>query len=356
MMKTTTILLVVCIASFVLYSCQTKTDSYIPLFENFDLKSKKVKSLDDLFGKKAKYISLETSADESLIGKINKIIKRKESFFILSDDKRILQFDSNGKFVTVLDKQGNGPEEYTMINDFNLYVNNENEIEIWINDFSKLRKYKYANSSWTEFAKLEYPYVVNKFHIINKNKLLLLTGQNANCLTVSDGVGNEITTFMESKIPFLVFKPVQFINFSDDIIFQKGVSNGCVVFSTLDNTFKEQEIISQSSFLTSNQLLDLFETYEYDYLRELSNYSYIRTLRDIQKCTLIEFFMNGHRYVSVSTKHEGWKHLSYDPQSIQENKDLSCLSTIGIGDSADSFVMFKTNDNEDCNPIIIEYY
>ena len=338
----------------ILPSCKEEKQSDNCLIQNFDLKGEVVESIDQLFGKKGKYTTLETT-DESLVGKIGKIAKRKEYFFILSEDKEILQFSEDGKFVSSLNKRGAGPDEYTMITDFNIYINNEEEIEIWISDYNTIKKYRYINNLWKQFASINYSYVINKLHIINENSILLLSGQNKHSLTHSDGKGNEISSYFKSEIPFLIFKPVQFIKFQDEMIFQKGMSNGCVRFSLTENTYKENKIVCEDKFLSPIRLLDLFSEYEYDYLRQMSEYSYIRTLRQIEKQTLVDFYMNEQRHVSIYTNDIGWKTVSYNPREILNNSDFQCLSTIGVGDGISSFIMFKYNENENENPIIVEY-
>lgn len=334
------------------YSCQKRQQESF-LIPDFNQPVKEVKSLDELFGRKGKQTVLETT-DEALLGKIGKIIKRKGCFFILSGERNIVQFDDNGQFMSTLNKLGAGPDEYTMITDFAVHTNEENEVEIWISDFKRIRKYRKEVDSWKQFTFIDYPYVINKFHIINNNHILLLTGQNDNCLTVSDGKGETISSYLKSEIPFMVFKPVQFIRFGQEIVFQQGVSNHCVIYSPFDNSFTERGIINEERFLSSKMLQDLFSKYGYDYLRKLSEYSYIRTLRQVKEQMLIDFFMDKKRHVSLYSNN-AWRTFTYDPKDIAANDDLECLSTIGVGDGLTCFIMFKNSKNEDQNPIVVEY-
>jgi|AGTN01.2.fsa_nt_gi hypothetical protein len=349
-MKKIIVIIFVCL----IISCQNEKQSNNCLIIPFNLEGKVTHNIDDLFGKAAQYTFLETSS-ESLIGKIGKIVKRNSCFFILSEDKQILQFNDEGKFISILDKLGNGPGEYTMITDFNIYTNNENETEIWLSDFSKLRKYQYINNSWNEFATIDYPYVINKFHIIDNKRLLLLTGQNDKCLTMSDHSGKEVYTYLKSEIPFMIFKPVQFIDFQSEIIFQMGVSNNCVRVSKSDNNFEETKILCEKKFISSENLLTLYTNYGYEYLGELSAYSYIRTLRRVKNQILVEYFTNNMRYVSVFTDNNGWKYISYHPKDINTDNNIFSLSTIGVGDSSENFILFKYSEDLDNNPIIVEY-
>ncbi|MDR3184126.1 MAG: 6-bladed beta-propeller [Prevotellaceae bacterium] len=75
---------------------------------------------DDLFDN-FEFIPLETS-EESLFGYIDKIIIHNDKFYILDKTKtrRINVFNSNGKFSHTIGKRGDGPEEYTKIEDFTI--------------------------------------------------------------------------------------------------------------------------------------------------------------------------------------------------------------------------------------------
>lgn len=342
----------VCFLLLFNYSCQNSQQAP-SLFPDFNRTVKEVNSLDELFGKSGKQTVLETT-DEGLVGRVGKIIKRKGCFFILSGENKIIQFDDTGRFVSTLNKLGGGPNEYTMITDFACHINKENEVEVWISDFKKIRKYRKTADSWEQFAFIDYPYVINKFHIINDDRILLLTGQNDHCLTVSDVEGKTISSFLKSEIPFMVFKPVQFVRSGQDIIFQQGVSNQCVLYSPSDDSFTERYIMNEKRFLSSKTLQELFSTYEYGYLKELSEYSYIRTLRQVNEQMLIDFFMDKKRHVSFYS-HNAWRTFTYDLKDITSNEDLECLSTIGVGDGLTSFIMFKNSKNEDENPIMVEY-
>ena len=136
-MKNKVTLAFVCFLLLFYYSCQKKQQESF-LISDLKRTVKEVRTLDELFGKKGKQTVLETT-DEGLVGKVGKIIKRKDCFFILSGERKILQFDDNGRFISPLNKLGAGPDEYTMITDFAVHINKENEVEIWISDFTIVR-------------------------------------------------------------------------------------------------------------------------------------------------------------------------------------------------------------------------
>ena len=68
------------------------------------------------------YVPLQTN-EKSLIKRISSI-KAKGEFLYIKESNRILCFDSKGKHLIDLDKQGRGPEEYQFILDFDVNYNN----------------------------------------------------------------------------------------------------------------------------------------------------------------------------------------------------------------------------------------
>ena len=75
------------------------------------------------------FIKLETNRN-CLIGNILKIVFFNQKFYIL-DKNRLLIFDSGGKYLNALDKNGRGPEEYYELRDF--YIDEEGSIFILSN-------------------------------------------------------------------------------------------------------------------------------------------------------------------------------------------------------------------------------
>ena len=93
------------------------------------------------------YIPLETK-QESLISEID-ALEFSNSYIFVSDYKKLLQFDSNGKFIRKIGNQGRGPQEYLNIYNFcidenaeEIYVLNQNGFLIFDFDGKFKKSYK----------------------------------------------------------------------------------------------------------------------------------------------------------------------------------------------------------------------
>lgn len=130
-MKNRVISLELCLIVFMCYGCDNQSNKTIyenvcdvALTVDLDLENDKV-SFYDLF-ESVSIIQLETKED-ILLHRIDKIVFHNDSIFIM-DKKQggIFLFDSKGKYLNKLSKQGNGPDEYFDLSDFtiNRYTNN----------------------------------------------------------------------------------------------------------------------------------------------------------------------------------------------------------------------------------------
>lgn len=66
-----------------------------------------------------KLVPLETHPD-GLVGSIQKIIKHHGHYFLYTDRNRLLEFDSSGRFIRRISRQGGGPGEYSHMKDFDV--------------------------------------------------------------------------------------------------------------------------------------------------------------------------------------------------------------------------------------------
>ena len=143
-------------------SCTEKKQEEKILLENFPTPKEMHPRWSDLFTDKSEITPLETTS-ECLVGQIDKIKKFKGHYYISSSGgQSILHFNEKGKFVSVLSKQGQGPEEYQRIEDFDI-CETEGTTEIWISDNISLKVYDAADLSFK--FKIPYSYVIHKMKI-----------------------------------------------------------------------------------------------------------------------------------------------------------------------------------------------
>ncbi len=91
---------------------------------NTDLKVNNNLSIKDVFSR-ITVVPLETT-NNSLIKNINKIIFYKGYYYIFDKAQYgVFKFDKNGKFILKLNKRGQGPGEYSLIDDFDINRFNE---------------------------------------------------------------------------------------------------------------------------------------------------------------------------------------------------------------------------------------
>lgn len=355
------VLLIVIISS--LLSCVEKEHSEFILVENFTVSQENHPKWTDLFTENLNVISLETTTS-SLIGSIDKIKKFKGDYYICSSDGRYIhRFNSEGKFISSLDKQGQGPEEYQKIEDFDVYEI-DGAIEVWIGNSYNLKVYDAMDFSYKH--QLSFPFVIHKFKRIDNSRILFVTGISDHILTLADEKGEVISEYLEKEVPFLMFRPIQFISYKSYTIFQLGISNSFVAFDSNTNTYKRGHFTDKKELLTDKQLLQFYENSGMDFLRKANEFFYISSVVTYNDMIWIHTRNNGKNYL---TKYRNGNMIStgFSYGSI--------ISTISMGESDDSILLYAdteqiadrkeeifdkyrntTDAASDDNPYIVEFF
>lgn len=100
--------------------------------------------------KSPKTLQLETK-DECLLGGFASICDVTPKYIVVGGDKKIYFFDAhNGTFLSKIDRQGDGPEEYTDI--YYSYFDEENEL-VYIATLKKIKSYKPDGTFVKEYPK-----------------------------------------------------------------------------------------------------------------------------------------------------------------------------------------------------------
>lgn len=330
---------------FLCVSCVKTTDTTLT---DFRFNGTQVNSLEELWGIQPETVALETSSD-CLVGKISKIIGKNGKYFILSDDRHIYVFGKDGKHLSTLSCLGNGPGEYSFIGDFNVQTASDDTEEIWLCDTKKIHIYRFKEH-WEYTQSISYDFVINKFHIISSDRILVLCGRQEKTLAITDYNGNVIDSYLDYQIPFLTFYSVQFIPYDSLMLFRLGMSNACAVYDLSTGKFGTMVLSPEKKLLTDKQLVDLFERYEYNYLREIASYSYIRTIGKYKGTTCIEYYSDGNRYLSATNEDGEWKHLKI---SLVDERNSYQL-TLGTSISDEESIILYGYSGDD-NPVLYIY-
>jgi hypothetical protein len=326
-----------------------------------------VTRLSELTGKNYTLTPLETSR-EALVGRVNKIVKRAGTYYILCDDRAILAFDAAGKYLSRFDKAGRGAGEYLSIGDFTVRETGGTR-EVWLCDDSTIKIYDAA--TWSFRRSIDYPFVVNKFHVIDDNTILLMTGQNDRSLTLSDTTGAVLATFLPKEFPFLTFRAVQFQPFPSRLLFPLGVANAHVYYDLETRTFGEGRYVDDPRFLSRQGLKTLFDTEGYNYLASLRDQNLVRHASVHGGKIVIAYTLSGVSYLGVWDK--GKLKLGKCSSSAAMKDDLTgqdnltFTRTLGFADSDDSLllhvealnasgVLATMNIQEGDNPVLLDIF
>lgn len=310
-----------------------------------------------LFSENMHITSLETDK-HCLLSKIKKLKRYQNMYYIHTDDNKIYIFNNKGVFVNVLDKQGYGPEEYIRVEDFDIFYNND-KAEIWVADNQRIKIFD--AETFENKRTIAFSYIIHKFKILNENHLLLLTGNNENIITISDYDGDIIETYLPKEIPDLMFRGVQFIKHNTGYIFQLGISNNFIRIDSITNAYSEGQFLLTSDLLQRDQMLEMFNKSQLDYLREVRENGYVNSVRFFDDKMWIYIRKNDKQYLAKVDS------LNYMSKIIEQGVFFEtfsfCESDLGMifyADPAQKYNQDFLKQNQigftnNSNPIIIEY-
>ena len=136
----------ICLVCVLLSSCSDQKATKIALIADLSPEESRP-TWTELFSDRYEITLLETTSG-SLIGQIDKIRKFRNHYYVLSSNgKTIHHFDKDGKFVSSLNRQGQGPEEYPRIEDFDV-CEADGKTEVWISDNKSLKVYDATDFSF----------------------------------------------------------------------------------------------------------------------------------------------------------------------------------------------------------------
>jgi hypothetical protein len=345
---------------FLFSSCNSKENNLIS-FVN-EKSEMKESSLDTMFSL-LKYVKLET-LPESLIGnKISKIRKYNGKYYISTDHKELLIFLEDGSFVRKINRLGNGPQEYTMLADFDLSPNND----IVILDVKKIIIYD-ENGNYKKEVSLP----VTGFNIkdLNGQEALICASGEEHVIYRCDYNGQILEKWLKNKKATSIGSDVPFIAVSDSqVVFQIGFSVDFVSYNTRGKKFTEIRLFGGNECVTTKKEDKLLEQYGFDYLYKFSD---LKILFGVASCRDYMLFKlgndDGHRVYVADLKKNN--ELKYKSTFIKEEQIKNTLridyAHIGIAEDCfisyipyQEFVLMQGRDDEavleDENPVLVEF-
>lgn len=130
------------------------------------------------------YVKLETDTN-CLINSIGKVVYYNDCYYILPVSKQaLLVFDKAGHFLSKLDKQGGGPDEYVEINDFTF---NEGDSTVAVLDLGQYKLISYSLKDWEQKSRTTVPVFVRDIISMQNNNYLGFNEQEGLYLLTEQG-------------------------------------------------------------------------------------------------------------------------------------------------------------------------
>ena len=198
-------------AIFILCSCTNQIQSNDFLVEKTEKFSGSTKFSELL--SHYRLIPLETKPECLIGGNVAKISEDNDLIYINSDNNRLLVFDRTGRFVRQIASQGPGPEEYTLLRDFDVSKN-----QIAILDINKVNLYSLEGI----FKKsIELPEIGGNIKLLPNNNIMLRTGGEDPILIINEE-GKIIDRFLNLDQVIQIAKHTPFGVWQGEICFQNG--------------------------------------------------------------------------------------------------------------------------------------
>ena len=184
-------------------------------------------------------IPLETS-ELSILGEIEKIIKRDGLIYVKSRHRPLALFDEKGHFIHNIGKIGSGPEDYSMLADFDV-----NKKEIYILTINKIQVYD-LEGNWVRTIPLD----LNASGIrLTDDKMIIFALDNENVIHLLDNSGHNIKSLLKRNQALRICRNISFVKYGNYILFPMGRSNDILAY---DNS--ENGVFKKISYLSSGQL------------------------------------------------------------------------------------------------------
>lgn len=201
---------------------------------------------------KVKKITPLETTDNSLIGKIDKMYKCGECYYIQTNNKALKVFDQEGKYLFQIGSLGIGPEEFPVLTDFD--VDSE---YVYVLTTQKILVY---DTSGNYKRSISIPLNASGFRVVGDKFLIFALGEK-NVIYVVDTKGKIIEKKLKRNQSLRLARAVPFICYeTHKILFQKGYSNDLLSYNVRTGDFEEMIFISSEKAVSSEKENELIET------------------------------------------------------------------------------------------------
>lgn len=303
-------------------------------------------------------IHLET-ADECLIGgRSNKVIKSGGNFYIMSMNE-VLMFDNYGKFQGKLSRVGNGPEEYSELQDFDIVPKHN---EMWVSSDKTIIRYKIPSMEFC--GKISLTFFINKFKYLGDDKFIAKT-PNDKVFNLCSIDGTVLESYLDKDLANSAQSAVQFVKIGDLVASQLYNSNSAVCYDVETGAFSIKDIISPENdkVVTTEINKRYYDQYGYfDFDTEvMKEYVGIIGFRKINGQGIMSVCHPGPELAVIINNGHDVKQFVVRPQDrcriiddICGGQDPSFLMTFAGCESDDSFLFTVPNEDPDLNPSLLE--
>jgi hypothetical protein len=255
------------------------------------------------------FVKLETT-NKSIIGRIDKMIYYQNKYFILdiAESKSVLAFNSNGKYLRRIGRNGKGPEEYDQPNDITIDPFTKS-IVIWHNNAKRLLYYDLEGKFQKSIA---VDYYISSFSILDKNKFAYYFDNRENRNVPEKSKFNLLVVDTKGKH---IFKALPYNNlgnfgfgshnffqrFNDDLLLSPGFKD--TIFIVNEKSIIPKFIIDFGDQKLSNELR--YNKIKFNKEIGKSNFAYLSKFFETPNYFVFTFVYKGKIYKGFYSKKSG---------------------------------------------------
>lgn len=228
-------------------------------------------------------IPLETS-DSCLLGGIEKIVKRDGVIYVKSHNRPLTLFDREGQFLHTIGKIGSGPEDYSMLVDFDM-----KDEKIYILSINKIQIYDLCGK-WIKTISMNLN--ASGMRLVNDKILLFVLGDN-HVIHLLDETGREVESLLERNQALRLCRDISFVKYDGCFLFPMGRSNDILAYDVSANGAFKRISYMNAEQLSNEEEASLIEKNS-NYRQELNEQGCFDGLLTDNTHVIVPFIKNGN--------------------------------------------------------------